>query len=840
MKRDTLIDFFEDLVAIRGEFLVYDDGYRRRAYTYEEVGRAARAFASRLRQSGLRKGDKVLFWGENRPEWIACYWGCLLAGVIVVPIDYRSSAEFARRVRSLVDARIALLGDDIPVAAGDAGLGPAEIWPLAEIQWPGAASGGVAPMPDVEISRDDIIQIIFTSGATADPKGVVIRHRNVMANIVPVEREVRKYRAYARPFHPIRFLNLLPLSHMFGQAMATNVPPMIAGTVIFTRSFNPYDVVRLIKSRRVSVLVCVPKLLDVLREHVSRAYPESAEAPPAGISIPGRWWRYRRVHSAFGLKFWAFVVGAAPLPPDLEEFWRRMGFAVVQGYGLTETAPIVTLNHPFRTSRGSVGTPIAGVEVRIAEDGEILVRGENVTSGYYDAAGQTLRTDGVIDAEGWLHTGDIGERDEQGRLFIKGRKKEMIVTPEGLNVFPEDVERVVDALPGVRESAVVGVAEGARERVHAVLVLDEAADPERVVREANARLQDHQRIRTWSVWPGQELPRTEGTRKLKRRAIREWVEAGGRMPIAAAAGDSIEALVARFARGRSIAPDTTLEELGLSSLERVELMVALEDRFQTRIDEARFSQAARIADLKHLLETPAGASEAEEPVDFPAWNRTWPVRVVRRLSHATWIVPLTRLFAYARVEGREHLRDLEGPVIFASNHQSHMDVPVIISALPGRWRARIAPAMLKEFFHAHFYPSEHAWREWFTNSLNYYLACFYFNTFPIPQREAGARQTLKYMGELTGEGWSILIFPEGVRSATGDIKPFRPGIGMIASRLDVPVVPVRLDGVDRLLPVGSHFVRPGRVRVAFGAPLRLRGDDYAALAARVEAAVRAL
>src|SRR6185437_9798077 len=242
--------------------------------------------------------------------------------------------------------------------------------------------------------------------ATAEPKGVVIRHRNVLANIVPVEREVIKYRKYARPFHPLRFVNLLPLSHMFGQSMATNVPPMVQGTVIFTRSFNPHDILRLIRSRRVSVLVCVPKILDVLRDHTTRAWPESAQAPPQGISIPGRWWRYRHVHSAFGLKFWAFVVGAAPLPPDLEEFWRRMGFAVIQGYGLTETAPIVTLNHPFKTSKGSVGTPIAGVEVRIADDGEILVRGENVTSGYFVAEGGGAPAENPVDADGWLHTGD--------------------------------------------------------------------------------------------------------------------------------------------------------------------------------------------------------------------------------------------------------------------------------------------------------------------------------------------------------------------------------------------------------------------------------------------------
>ncbi|MSO45599.1 MAG: hypothetical protein EXQ59_02360 [Acidobacteria bacterium] len=850
MSRDTLIDFFHDLITIHGEFLVYDDGYRRRAFSYADVGRGARGFAARLAAAGVIKGDKVVFLGENRPEWIACYWGCLISGVIVVPIDYRSAAEFVERVRQLVGARVMLIGDNTPTPSSEDQTGSDfKRWRFGNFDWHADAA-----MPAVAVSRDDVVQIIFTSGATAEPKGVVIRHRNILANIIPVEREVEKYRRYAWPVSPLRFVNLLPLSHMFGQSMATSVPPMVRGTVIFTRSFNPHDIVRLVASRRVSVLVCVPKILDVLREHVVHAFPEAAEPPPAGISIPGRWWRYRRVHRAFGLKFWAFVVGAAPLPPDLEEFWRRMGFLVIQGYGLTETAPIVTLNHPFKTSKGSVGTPIAGVELRIADDGEILVRGDNVTTGYYmsDAprpagAPAPAPAESPVDVEGWLHTGDIGERDAQGRVFIKGRKKEMIVTPEGLNVFPEDVERVLDEIDGVRESAVVGIAQGVDERVHAVLVLepgaeagaDRDADLDAIVRAANARLQDHQRIRATSVWPGETLPRTDGTRKLKRRAIRDWVAAGAQ-PIAESGGDSIEALIARFTRGRAVSGGTTLEELGLSSLERVELMVAIEDRFQTRIDEGRFSGAASITDLKALVEAPAAATEIDEPVDFPTWNRAWPARIVRRLSLATWVLPLARAFAHITVEGLEHLEGLEGPVVFAANHTSHMDVPVILAALPGRWRARIAPAMVKEFFRAHFFPAEHTRRQWFTNTLNYYLAALYFNAFPLPQREAGARQTLKYIGELAGGGWSVLIFPEGVRSATGDIKVFRGGIGMIASRLELPVVPVRLDGADRVLPTGAHIIRPGRVRVAFGAPLRLRGDDYIALAREVEDSVRNL
>ena len=847
MRRDTLIDFFRDHAHRRGEFLVYDDGYRRQSHSYNDVARAARGFAARLRAAGLGHGDKVLFWAENRPEWVACFWGCLLTGVVVVPVDYRSSAEFVARVRRLVGSRIVIVGEDVPAVPAADTLGGAECWPIAEFDW--EADG---PWPDVTISRDDIIQIIFTSGATADPKGVIVRHRNVLANIVPVEREILKYRQYAWPFRPLRFLNLLPLSHMFGQSMATSIPPILGGTVVFTRSFNPHDVVRLIRSRRISVLVCVPKMLDVLREHAGHAWPETEDAGSLTrrLSIPARWWRYRRAHAAFGPKFWAFVVGAAPLPPELEDHWRRLGFAVIQGYGLTETAPIVTLNHPFHDSMGSVGTPIAGVDIRIADDGEILVRGENVTSGYYvdesrlQAAGPRIPNpesprEDALDPDGWLHTGDIGERDAGGRLFIKGRKKEMIVTPEGLNVFPEDVERVLIDLPGVRDAAVVGSVQGAEERVHAVLVLEVGIDPEAVMRGANARLQDHQRIRTASVWPDAELPRTEGTRKLKRREVRQWVVSGQRAGVAQHA-DTVEALIARFAQGRDVTAETTLEGLGLSSLERVELMVALEDRFQTRINESRFAESVSVGDLQRLVQQPVERDAAEEPVDFPSWNRTWPVRTMRRLSLAIWILPLARAFAHLRIDGLSHLGDLKGPVIFAANHQSHMDVPVILAALPGRTRARVAPAMAKEFFKAHFFPADHTWRQWLTSSVNYYLAAFYFNAFPLPQHEAGARHTLKYVGELTGSGWSVLIFPEGERSDDEGIRPFRGGVGMMAARLDVPVVPVRLQGVNRVLHRRWRMARPGPVRVVFGAPMRLHGSDYAALAAQVERAVRDL
>jgi len=828
--RDTLIDVFHDFSHTRGEFLVYDDGFRSRSYSYEETTRRAKHFAVRLDDFGLARGDAVVFWSENRPEWIAAFWGCLLRGVVVVPVDYRSSQEFLLRVSRIVSAKLVLVGQEVSPPRESTG---AAILKLHELDWPDGEPRALAP---ISIDRDTTAEIIFTSGATADPKGVVITHRNVLANIVPVEKEVLKYRKWGTPFYPIRFLNLLPLSHMFGQAMATFVPPMLGGVVVFMRGYNPVDIVGQIKKRRISVVVSVPKILDVLREHVLRVAPDAATPSPRRHWMR-RWWHFRKIHGMFGWKFWAFVVGAAPLDPSLEAFWGELGLVVVQGYGLTETAPIVSLNHPFGTKKGSVGKAMAGVDVKIAPDGEILVRGENVTKGYFNAADETAKAF----EDGWFHTGDIGEIGPDGELFIRGRKKEMIVTPEGLNVFPEDVERVLNQIPGVRDSAVVGVPTGSEERVNAVLVLDPGTDVDGVVRAANARLDDHQRIRRTHMWPEAELPRTEGTKKLKRSAIRNWVVSGGTAAVAAPSDDPLAALLAKYSGRGDLAPTTTIEELGLSSLERVELMVALEDAFHTHLDEGAFAGARDLRDLRGVVER-AAVSDAPppEPVNFPAWNRSLPARAIRNVSLATWLLPLGRVFAWLHVDGREHLQAIRGPVIFAANHQSHMDTPVILAALPPRWRYRTATAMAKEFFKAHFFPEQHGRAAWFTNSLNYYLAALFFNAFPLPQREAGARQTLQYIGDLIAHDWSVLIFPEGKRSDAGEINRFMPGVGMIASRLDISVVPVRIVGLDKVLHHTSRMARPGRVRVAFGQPLHLTGDDYAALAKQVEDAVRNL
>ena len=836
MMRETLLDFFDERLRSDAEFCVHDDGYRIRRYSYGMIRRAAADFAARLASAGVGAGDKVLFWGENRPEWVMAFWGCLLRGVVVVPIDYRASASFLHKVGQLVDARVLLVGDEVEPASYP-GL---DVWRLAELS---ETAGAPAPPAAAALAvhtptRDDIAEIIFTSGATSEPKGVVITHRNVLANIVPIEREVLKYRKFGRPFYPLRFLNLLPLSHMFGQALATFIPPMLPGVCVFMRGYSPSAIVRQIHSRRISVLVCVPKILDVLRKHVLQIAPEVAETPADNPHVARRWWRYRRIHRLFGVKFWCFIVGAAPLDPDLEAFWSRLGFLIVQGYGLTETAPIVTLNHPFKTRRGTVGTPIAGVEVRIADDGEILVKGDNVTTGYFRAAEDTA----AAFRDGWFHTGDLGALDEAGRLQVLGRKKELIVTPEGLNVVPEDVERVVDKVPGVKESAVVGITRDGEERVHAVVVLETPTDLASITRAANRGLGDHQRLRDVLVWPEDRLPRTEGTQKLKRRTVRKWAEQGA-APVAAKTdlGNRTVASIVERVTGGTVSLDTRLDELGLTSLERVELLMVLENELDATLDENDVSGEATVADLEALVASPATASRTPEPLfPVPRWNQLPVVGAIRRLCLGLWLLPLTRVFAWTRVHGLEHLAAIGGPVVFAANHQSFMDTPVILAALPRARRYRVVTAMAKEFFAPHFHPEGHTRRERLTSGLNYYLSSALFNAFPLPQREGGTRHALRYAGELIGAGNSLVIYPEGRRTVGDAIAPFRAGAVMIAARLDVPVIPVRLRGIDAVLGEGQRMARPGRVEVRFGPHLRLSGGDYAALAVRLEAAVKAL
>src|SRR6267142_120511 len=369
---ESLLTFVRNYAALGGEIAIRQRrGYRMESWTYAQIAEGANRLARELEARGIAKGDAVLLWGENSAEWISVFLGCLLRGAVVVPIDHASSPEFAVRVAQEVNAKLVFHAS-----------GQKECWIIPSI--PLASLSAViaqydsSPYPAPTLSRQDTLEIIFTSGTTAEPRGVVISHGNVLANIEPLQTEIQKYLRYERLFHPLRFLNLLPLSHVFGQMLGVFIPPLLAGTVVFIDSLKPAEFMDTIRRERVSVVVAVPRFIESLQREVERQEEREGRIEQFRKSFAlverqhflRRWWRFRRIHSRLGWKFWAFISGGAVLPKQAETFWNRLGYAVIQGYGMTETTSLISLNHPFRSAQGSIGKVFPGMEVRVDENGE--------------------------------------------------------------------------------------------------------------------------------------------------------------------------------------------------------------------------------------------------------------------------------------------------------------------------------------------------------------------------------------------------------------------------------------------------------------------------------------
>ena len=788
-------------------------------WTYAELFRVAVQFAQELEARGIAKGDRVLLWGENSGEWVAAFLGCIFRGAIAVPMDAVAEKSFAARVAKQSGAKLAVVGRNLPPL--DATLPLLCLEELTTIVADRSATNFAA----APAQHNDAIEIVFTSGTTAEPRGVVLTHGNLLANLEPLEKEIDKYRRYERFFHPIRFLDLLPLSHVFGQLLGVFLPQILGGTSVFIDTLNPAEVIRLIHEERVSVLVTVPRLIESLRDQVERDLTSQGQLEKfhrdyetaKGEHFLKRWWRFRMIRSRFGWKFWAMISGGAALPSAPEEFWTRLGYAVVQGYGLTETTSLVSVNHPFQLSQGSIGKSLPGLEVKLSDDGEILVRGENIASGYWKDAAIAP----VLDADGWFHTGDLGARDETGTLYFKGRSKNVIVTPEGLNVYPQDLETELRKEPLVRDCVVIGLEQDGNAIPCAVLLLREAhADAARIVRQANEKLAQFQQMRRWYVWPGPDFPRTP-TQKPILKQIKDTVERelDGRKPVDAAstgAATPVEQILSRISRNREQNLGDSAK-LQLSSIERVELLSALEDRYQVDLSETDFQKADTIAALEKLVETPA---EPVRTFHYPRWAQTRIARWIRTTIFYLLQRPAMLLLGWPKIRGRENLRGVNGPVLVVSNHIGYVDPAYIIAGLPARLRHRLAVAMDGELLETMRKPPEGVglFMRLFLQT-QYFLVVALFNVFPLPQR-SGFRKTFTYAGELVDMGQSVLVFPEGIRTQNGQMNPFRSGVGLLATRLGVPVVPMRIDGLFERKMDRKHWAPPGWVRVAIGAPVR--------------------
>ncbi|HWW51407.1 MAG TPA: AMP-binding protein [Verrucomicrobiae bacterium] len=831
MPRQSLLEYFEPSSRPREEpAVVWRRGYRTVRWSYADLLRAGHRFARTLQDRGVAKGGRVLIWGENSGAWIAAFVGCLLRGAVAVPMDAIADIGFARRVAEQAGVQLAVMDRALPALESV----PTTIWleELAETATTQPLEISASP----RLGRSDPIEIVFTSGTTAEPRGVVLTHGNLLANLEPMEREIERYRHYERMIHPLRFLDLLPLSHVFGQLLGILLPQITGATSVFLNTLNPAEVIRAIHDERVSLLATVPRLIESLQDQIERDLSASGnfEKLRRDFEESGaehflkRCWRFRAIHRRFGWKFWAIVSGGATLPADAERFWSRLGYAVIQGYGLTETTALISLNHPLRARRGSIGKALPGLELKLGDDGEILVRGENVASGYWKAAGIAT----VLDEDGWFHTGDIGERDAGGNLYFKGRRKNVIVTPEGLNVHPEDLETELRKEPAVRDCVVVGLERSGNAEACAVLLLrdaspDREAEAAEIVRRANRRLAPFQQMRHWMVWADRDFPRTP-TQKPVLALIREAAAAHrddrGALPRAGAAGSGPFAeILARLSRGRTASADS-VQPVELSSIERVELLSALEDRYQVDLSETEFAHADTVGALERLLEQ----SAVREPIyHYPRWAQSWPVRIIRAAVLNLLARPAMLLLGWPRIRGRENLRGVEGPVLVIANHIAFFDPAYVLEALPARFRRRLSVAMDGELLESMRTPPRGTpWGVGLADRAAYWLVVSLYNVFPLPRR-AGFRESFAFAGDLIDRGWNVLVFPEGTRTPNGRTGPFRAGIGLLSARLRVAVVPVRLDGIFELKQAGKKWARPHQIAVSIGAPVHFRESDRA-------------
>jgi long-chain acyl-CoA synthetase len=811
--RSSVVEYLDQFARYsRDPACIFHRGYRRLAWSYSDLLGYARRFGTLLQERGINRGDRVMLWGTNSGEWLASFWGALLCGAVVVPMDVAASQDFAARVFAQSGAKflVSSEGHTVPGAASTFHFEQFAALPRAR-------EVSAAPA-----TRDDVVQIVFTSGTTGEPKGVVITHGNILANLEPIEREIQKYLRYERIFHPLRFLNLLPLSHVFGQFMGIFIPPLIGATVLFLESIKPLEISRTISRERVSVLITVPRLLSSVREMIESEMQErygeaglNEQMERAGNEhFAWRWWRFRRIHRRLGLKFWAIVSGGATLAHDDEEFWRRLGFAVIQGYGLTETTSLVSLNHPFKLNRGSIGKALPGRELKLDESGEILVRGDSIAKTYWVNGQPVAAREGE-----WLRTGDLGEMDEAGNLYFKGRKKNVIVTAEGMNIYPEDLEAALRRDPAVRDCMVIGIEDSGNAEPCAVLVIDNKDEraAASAVAQANSQLGTHQQIRHWVLWPDSDFPRTS-TQKPRQDLIAAYAHAqltqngNSRMPRSA-----VEEALAALRSGKKM-PAHLEDDLNLSSIDRVELLTALEQRYQVELDEAKFAQAATVANVDELLRD-AKSSQPRSSHRYPRWAQAGLIRCIRIAIYYLLTWPATLIMAKPTISGRENLREARGPFLFVSNHVTYIDPGLLMIALPARFRNRLAIAMQGEMLSAmRMPPPEMNIFRRLIEMVSYWLVTALFDVFPLPQR-SGFRESFAFAGESADRGYNLLVFPEGRRTTDGSMSPFRAGIGILAQQLNIPVVPMRIDGLFPLKQEQRRFAGRGEIRVLVGKPV---------------------
>ena len=820
----TIDQFLEDAARRFGDrpALLFKPGFRFRTWSYRALYDDVQRVAALLQSRGIGKGDRVILWGPNAPHWVLAFFGCLRIGAVLVPLDLRSTPDFVQQVISKTAPVLAFISRVTPQEGVRLEVPALLFEDLEQLIYE------LPPPRAGELTGDDLAEIMFTSGTTGDAKGVLLTHRNLLANLQSVQQVI--------PGSPsFRMLSLLPLSHMFEQMGSLFSGLGCGASITFVTSRQPALLLKLMRERRVTMMLLVPQALDLFMKGIEREVAnqgkqrlwEGSLKLARRLPMALRRLLFHKVHARFGGHLRIVVSGGAALDQHLGEKWYLLGINVLQGYGATEASPVISCHALTDARFDSVGRPLPGVDVRITGAGEIQVRGANVTQGYWNAPEQTAA---AFDGE-WYKTGDMGFLDEAGFLHVRGRIKEMIVLANGQNVFPEDIEAVLKNDPAVTDAAVVGLRRGQDTQVHAVFLLEQPEQASAIVARANRELGEHQQVRGFTIWPEADFPRTH-TLKVKKGVLVDALQSGTQGAAAASAAgaqpaqeaDPRQRLVHLVSEVSGVAQEQVLPEhtvggdLNLDSLKRVEMLSIIEQELGVYIDESLVDSTTTFAQLQRLLESQEEAKAALPP--FYTWPLSFWFTLLREVLHQTIVFPLLSVRYRISATGVQHLEDLAGPVLFAANHNAVLgDSMVLAKATPRAWRRHLSFAAAAEIT--------------FEKRLTGIVAALVANAFPL-SRESAIRASLEHMGRMMDAGWNVVIFPEGEQRVGQPMLPFQSGAGMLAVESHTPVVPVHI--VSQ--PGGG--LRP-QVSVRFGPALRFApGTSYLDATARIAAAVKAL
>jgi long-chain acyl-CoA synthetase len=822
----TLLDLFTTFETLGNQTaFVNRTGVRRLKVSYREFHTLSLKMANLLALNGVVPGDRVLIWGPNSSWWAIAWWGIILRGAIAVPVDFMSDLARADSIRSLTNAKLALQSRykaDRMVAAPSLLLENLQ-YLLEEMQ----LISGIPPA-----APEDTAQLIYTSGTTGNPKGVILTHKNLVANLTQICNQVPIINA------DFSFLSLLPLSHMFEQMGGFLTPLYRGATIVYLGALKPSAIMAALGEEDIYVIMSVPRLMQLLKTGIEQELEEKhllvlfqrLTQLATGLPQSLRRLLFFPIQRTFGRNFTVFVSGGAPLAPDLFRFWSSIGFIVLEGYGLTETSPVLCVNTMQRQVAGSVGPPLPGVQLKI-EAKELLVRGDNVFPGYFENE-QASRD--AFTEDGWFRTGDLGEIGSDGWLVIKGREKELIVTGSGVNVYPDELEAVLNRIPGVKESCVIGIDKGSGEEVHAVLLLDgNSTPPEGIISQANKSLDPLHQITGYSLWRELEFPKTT-TLKIRKFEVKQQLKKGQQGNTATVSQDSLLNLIAGITKGdtSTIREESLLvNDLGFTSIDRMELVSFLEQEYRLDIEDSQIGPQTRVADLRQII---AHRKKQSRHDHFRFWTNSCFFRGLRMVWDTLLHGPLFRHFVTLEVRGIEKLENVTGPVFFVANHLSYLDQAAVLFALPPSLRNKCATAAWAEFFFGNFQGLDRLLRR-----LAYEYGTILLNLFPLPQSQ-GFSGSLAYIGKLADAGINILIFPEGGHSRDGSLQPFQPGLGLMVKELGIPVVPIKISGTDQVLPHEVSFPKQGTVTVTFGEPLRFRYEEPAEIVEQTHDAVERL